>query len=127
MPANEIASLPHFARGRMPRFLMGMLLLSGLMLLSNLVGPLFGFPAWFQIAGWILYAIALPLLIVWFVTPMPKALARVRRGELPCWHCGYDLRHCTEPRCPECGHDLNAQDLQAKWDEAITRANRKRR
>lgn len=127
MPANEIASLPSFAPGRLPRFLVGMFLLSGLMVLSNTVGPLFGFPAWFQVAGWILYAIALPLLIVWFVSRMPRALARVRRGELPCWHCGYDARHCTESRCPECGHDLDAQDLQSRSDKAITRADRKRR
>jgi hypothetical protein len=123
MTANETDSLPAFVIQRSPRFLLWLLAISCVLL----VGHLSGLPTWILAGSWTVYAVGLPLLIIWFVSPMPRALARVRRGELPCWHCGYDVRHCTEPRCPECGHDLNAQDLQAKWDEAITRATRKRR
>jgi len=127
MPANEIAALPAFVIRRLPRFLLCFFALSCVPLVALLFGHLSGVPAWFRVGGWVFYAVGLTLLIYRFVSPMPKALARVRRGELPCWHCGYDVRHCTEPRCPECGHDLDAQDLQSRWDEAITRAARKGR
>jgi uncharacterized paraquat-inducible protein A len=127
MATNQLAQLPGFVRGRLPWFLLWLFGLIAVTFFATLVAPMAGFPLWFRIAGWIIYAITLPVLIGWFVTPMPRALARVRRGELPCWHCGYDVRHCTKPRCPECDHELNAQELQARWDEAITRAARKRR
>jgi len=126
MAANEVASLPAFVIRRLPRFLLWVFAISCVPLFVLLFGHLSGFPAWFRVGGWILYAVGLPLLIYRFVSPMPKALARVRRGELPCWNCGYNVRGVDQPRCPECGHDLNAQDLQAKWDEAITRASRHR-
>lgn len=127
MSHHEMGSLPRFVRGRLPWFLLGMTALVGVILYLTLLAPLSPWPNWFRVAGWTLYAICLPLLIIWFVTPMPKARARVRRGELPCWHCGYNVRGVDQPRCPECGHDFNAQELQAKWNEAITRAAHNRR
>jgi hypothetical protein len=127
MAAKARALLPGFVIRRLPRFLLWFFAISSVPLFALLFGHLSGFPTWIRLGGWILYAVGLPLLIYRFISPMPKALARVRRGELPCWYCGYDVRQCAEPRCPECGHDLNAQDLQAKWGEAITRASRPRR
>lgn len=36
-------------------------------------------------------------------------LAFVRDRDLDCRLCGYNLRNLSEPRCPECGNELQLQ------------------
>ncbi len=35
--------------------------------------------------------------------------------DIPCPHCGYNLRGIVEPRCPECGREFDSDQLLRLW------------
>lgn len=85
------------------------------------IAAAFCIAAWALLApllpGWITPRMAAPVFFasILLIPLMVQVLARRReiqiavrrmlreRGLRVCMRCGYDLRGCTQPRCPECG------------------------
>jgi len=79
-----------------------------------------GLDARLRFVGYAVYGPLLTLLILWYSRGDRQTKRRVAQGELPCWHCGYDLRHTASPGiCPECGRQFETQATRSAWDAYI--------
>jgi hypothetical protein len=74
-----------------------------------------------KFVGYVVYGPLLGMLIIWYTRGDRATKRRIADGELPCWHCGYDLQHTASPgTCPECGRHFEAVETRAAWQACIT-------
>jgi hypothetical protein len=62
------------------------------------------------VVGKLVPAVVVPSIVRWFFTAslMSKTQRRFDTGQLPGWHCGYDVGvQAPRGRCPECGHEFD--------------------
>jgi hypothetical protein len=117
---GKYTPVPPFLRRKILWYVLGILLLVGILIAAIFFGrrwtSLLSIHWTYAFFAFIPYGFGLFFFIRWFTRDFMQLHGRMKAGDVPCWHCGYSLRHLGERgRCPECGREFTRDETLAQW------------